>query len=314
MARKTAPHMDPAARALADLLRDIVASARKPLETPDITDSVAIHDFRKAFKRWRAALRLIAPVAGEEAETMRIAARDLAREMASARDGAAALEALADLGDAIPGISPRSRATIEGRLTLLGANAEAASLTPEFKQRIAGLLGLAAAAIQRWPIAQFDCEEATRQLTATYRRVRDSEPEDWATAPPEALHRMRQRIVEHRYQMELMESVWPKMMKLWISESQRLRDRLGAHQDLHVLSRLTGPHQPLAYWRSRLAAPIAERQAAHVEAARRLAGRLFAEKPKAFRSRIGTLWKHRAEDTAHKARPHLDPGTDQSSR
>jgi CHAD domain-containing protein len=295
MARNSAPHMDPAARALADLLRDIIASARKPLETPDITDSVAIHDFRKAFKRWRAALRLIAPVIGEEAEAMRIAARDLAREMAHARDGAAALEALSDLGDNIPGISARSRGTIEGRLTLLGANAEAASLTSEFKLRIAALIDQAGAAVQRWPVTQFDCEEATRQLTATYRRVRDSEPKDWSTAPPEALHRMRQRIVEHRYQMELVESVWPKLIKVWISESQRLRDRLGAHQDLYVLSRLTGPHQPLAYWRSRLAAPIAERQKAHVEAARRLAGRLFAEKPKAFRSRIGALWKHQAE-------------------
>jgi hypothetical protein len=234
-------------------------------------------------------------VIGEEAEAMRIAARDLAREMAHARDGQAALEALSDLGDNVPGISARSRATIEGRLTLLGANAEAASLTPDFKLRIAALLEQAGAAVQRWPIMQFDCEEATRQLTVTYRRVRDSEPKDWTTAPPEALHRMRQRIVEHRYQMELVESVWPKLIKVWISESQRLRDRLGAHQDLHVLSRLTGPHQPLAYWRSRLTAPIAERQAAHVDAAQRLAGRLFAEKPKAFRSRIAALWKHRVE-------------------
>jgi CHAD domain-containing protein len=295
MARKSAPRPDPASRAMAELLRDIIASARKPLETPDITDAVAIHDFRKAFKRWRAALRLIAPVIGEEAEAMRIAARDLAREMASARDGQAALEALSDLGDDIPGISTRSRGTIVGRLTLIGASAEAASLTPELKLRIAGHLDQAAAAIQRWPIAQFDCEQATRQLTATYRRVRDSEPKEWATAPPEALHRMRQRIVEHRYQMELVESVWPKLIKVWISESQRLRDRLGAHQDLHVLSRLTGPHQPLAYWRSRLAAPIAQRQAAHVDAAQRLAGRLFAEKPKAFRSRIAALWKHRLD-------------------
>jgi CHAD domain-containing protein len=295
MARKTAPYPDPAARALADLLRDIIASARKPLETPDITDSVAIHDLRKAFKRWRAALRLIAPVIGEEAEAMRIAARDLAREMASARDGQAALEALSDLGDNIPGISPRSRGTIEGRLTLLGANAEAASLTPEFKLRIAALLDQGAAAIQRWPVAQFDCDQATRQLTATYRRVRDSEPKDWATAAPEALHRMRQRIVEHRYQMELVESVWPKLIKVWISESQRLRDRLGAHQDLHVLARLTGPHQPLAHWRSRLAAPIAHRQAAHAAAAQRLAGRLFAEKPRAFRDRLAALWKNRVE-------------------
>jgi CHAD domain-containing protein len=295
MARKSAPHHDPAARALASLLRDIVASARLPLDALDMTDAVAIHDFRKAFKRWRALMRLIGPVIGEEAEALRVEARDLAREMATARDSQAALVALADLGEEVPGLSPRSRATIEGRLTQTGAAAEAAILTPALKLRIRDLLNRAAAAVERWPTGHFDCDAATRRLTATYRKVRESEPEDWATAPPDALHRLRQRIVEHRYQMELMESAWPKLMKLWISESQRLRDRLGAHQDLHVLARLTGPHQPLAHWRSKLTAPIAQRQAAHVAAARRLAGRLFAEKPKAFRDRLAALWKNRME-------------------
>jgi CHAD domain-containing protein len=291
MARISAPHQDPAGRALAALLRDIVASARLPLDTAGMTDAVAIHDFRKAFKRWRALMRLIGPAIGEEVEALRIEARDLAREMASARDSQAALEALADLGEDIPTLSPRSRATITGRLTQLGATAEAAILTPALKLRIGDFLARAAAAVERWPTGQFDCREATRQLTATYRKVRESEPEEWTTAPPEHLHKLRQRIVEHRYQMELVEGVWPKLIKVWISESQRLRDRLGAHQDLHVLSRLTGPHQPLAHWRSRLTAPIMQRQAAHVAAAQRLAGRLFAERPKAFRDRLAALWK-----------------------
>jgi CHAD domain-containing protein len=295
MARKSAPHEDPAARALAALLRDIVASARLPLDAQGMTDAVAIHDYRKAFKRWRALLRLIGPVIGEEAETLRVETRDLAREMATARDSQAALEALADLGDEIATLSPRSRATIAGRLTQIGASAEAAILTPALKLRIGDLLSRSAAAVERWPTDRFDWHEATRQLTATYRKVRDTEPKDWAAAPPEHLHQLRQRIVEHRYQMELMEPVWPKLIKVWLSETQRLRDRLGAHQDLHVLARLTGPHQPLAPWRSRLAAPIAHRQAAHVAAAQRLAGRLFAEKPKAFRDRLAALWKNRVE-------------------
>ena len=293
MARNSTPQQDPAARALAVLLRDIVASARQPLDAPDMTDAVAIHDFRKAFKRWRALMRLIGPVIGAETEALRIEARDIAHEMASARDGQAAQEALADLGDEIPSLSARS--TIQGRLAQLGASAEAAILTPALKLRIGDLLSRAAAAVERWPTGQFDCREATRQLTATYRRVRESEPKDWAAAPAEHLHRLRQRIVEHRYQMELMEPAWPKLIKVWISESQRLRDSLGAHQDLHVLARLTGPHQPLAHWRSRLAAPIAQRQAVHVATAERLAGRLFAEKPKAFRDRIAALWKNRVE-------------------
>src|SRR5258708_7529058 len=164
MARKSAPHPDPAARALAALLRDIVASARVPLDAQGMTDAVAIHDYRKAFKRWRALLRLIGPVIGQEAEAMRVETRDLAREMATARDSQAGLGARADLGEEIPTLPARSRATIAGRLTQAGATAEGAILTPALKLRIGDLLSRSAAAVERWPTDRFGCHEATRQL------------------------------------------------------------------------------------------------------------------------------------------------------
>ena len=83
-----------------------------------------------------------------------------------------------------------------------------------------------------------------------------------------------------------------------MEEAQRLRDRLGRYQDLIVLMQMTAPHQPLAPWRSKLAAPIAERQGVHLAVAARLSGRLFAERPKAFRRRLQAIWKagaHRAD-------------------
>jgi CHAD domain-containing protein len=287
------PRPDIATRTLADLLRDIVTSGRKPIETADISDAVAVHDLRKAFKRWRAIMRLIAPTVGDKAEEMRIAARDLAREIAAARDIRAAQEALADLGDdaALPA---GSRVAIVERLAQLGASAEAISLTPERKARIGEMWTQAAAAVERWPLQSFHRAEAAQQLAASYKRVCAAIPKEWRHASPEALHRLRQRVVEHRYQMELAEPLWPKLMRLWVSEAQRLRDRLGAHQDLVILQRLTQPHQPLARWRLQLAPLIVERRTAHVKGAKRLAGRLFAEKSKAFRQRLTSLWEHRA--------------------
>jgi CHAD domain-containing protein len=293
MAHKDDASPDIAARTLAALLRDIVASGRKPIETSDMSNPTAVHDLRKALKRWRAILRLITPIVGDEAEVMRVESRDLAREMAAARDGQAAQEALADLGDELPGLSARSRATIAERLAQIGARAETISLTPERKARIGEMWTQAAAAVERWPLQSFDRSDAAMQLTAFYRRVCAAIPDDWSNATPEALHRFRQRVVEHRYQMELADPLWPKLMRVWVSEAQRLRDRLGAHQDLVVLQRLTEPHQPLARWRPQLAPLITERQATHVAAAKRLAGRLFAEKSKAFRQRLTSLWEHR---------------------
>ena len=57
-----------------------------------------------------------------------------------------------------------------------------------------------------------------------------------------------------------------------------------------MLSRYAEPHQPLAHWRSRLQSVVSQRQAQHVAASRRIAGRLFAEKPKAFRQRLEAMW------------------------
>jgi CHAD domain-containing protein len=292
MARTTDASPDIAVRALEALLGDILAEGRKPVEAPDISDADAVHELRKAFKRWRALLRLIAPVVGAEADALRLEARDLAREMAAARDSQAMREAFADLSEI--SLPPRSRAAITERLARIEANAEAASLTPALKARVGEALARAAAAIEHWPLEGLDCEETTRQLAVGYGRAAAAIPDDWPNASPEVLHRFRQRVVAHRYQMEVAETIWPRLIKLWIAEAQRLRDRLGAHQDLAVLGRLLEPRQPLSAWRSRLAPLIAARQAAHVEAARRLAGRLFAERPKAFRRRLMALWEHRA--------------------
>ena len=93
--------------------------------------------------------------------------------------------------------------------------------------------------------------------------------------------------------MDLIEPLWPRLGKFWAEEAQRLRNRLGACQDLAVFTGFTAPHQPLAPWRSRLAPLIEARRAAHLKTAARLAGRLFAEKPKAFRRRIAALWSAR---------------------
>ena len=46
MAHKPESTPDVAAQALAALLRDILASGRKPLDQPDISDEVAVHDLR----------------------------------------------------------------------------------------------------------------------------------------------------------------------------------------------------------------------------------------------------------------------------
>jgi len=279
--------------ALAAAARSIIADARRALADPELSDSEAVHDVRKALKRWRALLRLLARPLGEQADQMRAEARELMRSLAGARDAQSSLDALADLRKADVPFSPTSLDTIGKRLTAIKDAAEQTGFTKDTRDRLSRYLDYATLSLERWPLMAINFDTVADGLISTYRRARQLVPEDWLEADAEHLHDLRRRVVEHRHQMDLMEPLWPRLGQVWAEEAQRLRNRLGACQDLAVFIGLTAPHQPLAHWRSRLVPVIEARRESHLKAAARLAGRLFAEKPKAFRRRVSALWSAR---------------------
>jgi CHAD domain-containing protein len=275
--------------ALVAVAGEIIAEARKPLRDKSHPDAERVHDFRKALKRWRALLRLLETPIGKRAKIARGAARELARELARTRDAQSALDALTDMERIDHALSARTLASLHQRLHAMKRRRERALLSPALLRRLQLRLNSAERTFHRWPLIDVGFKDIVEGLTETYRRARRAMPNAWQDAAPEQLHELRKRVVEHRYQMELVESLWPRFGKLWVEETQRLRNRLGAHQDLAVLARLTAPRQPLAPWRARLAPLIAQRQQKHARAAARLAGRLFAERAKAFYRRLNAL-------------------------
>jgi CHAD domain-containing protein len=279
----------PAVRAIA---ASILAKGRMAIVDPERSNEDAVHEFRRAMKEWRALMRLLAPFI-PDATRWRHDARDHARSLAHARDGAAATTAfdgLLDKGNLA--LSTRSADTIRSRIEALRGDEEQAVLTPALRDAIVAWLDVAAGAIEQWPLDPFDFSSIAGQLTRAYRDARRCIPADWSAASAEELHTLRQRVIDLRYQMELIEPLWPRFGRMWTNEAERLRARLGQCQDLEVLKRLTAPHQPLAHWRSRLTPACAERSAALAHRAARIAHRLFAERPKAFRHRLEMLWEH----------------------
>jgi len=269
----------------------VLAKARAAMTDPELSSQDAVHAFRRAMKEWRALMRLLAPFIAD-AERWRIEARDHARSLAHARDSQAALNAFDDLLKKGVVLTERSAKTVRERIDALRGSEERAVLTPELRDSILAWIDEAAAAVEQWPLDPFDFDAVAAQLTVGYRSARRRLPAHWSLATPESLHALRRRVVDHRYQMELIEPLWPRFGRMWTGEAERLRDRLGRCQDLEVLMRLTGVHQPLARWRSRLTPPCAERATKLSQRAARIALRLFAERPKAFRHRLETLWEH----------------------
>lgn len=277
--------------ALHAIAHDILSDARKAIESPDNSDAVAVHEFRREMKRWRALLRLLEPFLGDESEGLQTTARDLARDLGGARDPKSALDAFDDLAEHALPLSERSIKTVRKRIDALRTAGEMSALTADLRLRIAQALSDAEASVDRWPLDELKFADIAKQLAASYRALRRAMPDRWSDVSPEALHELRKLAVIHRYQMQIVQPLWQRFTKMWIAEAQRLRERLGRHQDLEVLRTLAEPHHPLAHWRTQLERPIAERKRRHVAAARRIATRLFVDKPGAFRRRLIAMWK-----------------------
>src|SRR6201987_6017004 len=218
--------------ALKAVARDILADALAALDDPEKTVASAGKDYRKAMQGWRALLRLIIPFIGEEGERLRVEARDLARELAGARDAQSALDALDDLKDPDDTLSKSTRAVLRGRIEEIRAAAEETTLTDAMRGKLRASVTTAYLSVGTWPLGHVGFSAVAGELAEHYRPAREPAPADGHGAWSEELHRLRQRVVVPRYQMELVEPLWPRLTKLWIAEAQRLRARLGARPDL----------------------------------------------------------------------------------
>ena len=292
MSKKPALRPDLAVgEALREVALAILADARTAIESPENSDAVAVHEFRREMKHWRALLRLLDPFLGEESEGLQTAARDIARDLGGARDLQSALDALDDLKEHALPLSDRSLKTVCKRIDQLRAAGEKNALNADMRLRIAEALADAEVAVGRWPLRDLKFPDIAEQLAASYRASRRAVPDKWSDASPDALHELRKLVVIHRYQMQIVQPLWKRFTKMWIAEAQKLRERLGQHQDLEVLRTLTEPDHPLAYWHARLDPPITARKRRHVAAAKKIATRLFVDKPGAFRRRLLVMWK-----------------------
>ena len=264
----------------------VLTGARAVVTDPELSSQDAVHEFRRAMKEWRALMRLLAPFI-PDAERWRVEARDHARSLAHARDGQAALNAFDDVLKRGLVVSERTQETMRDRIEDAARQRRAcrAYAGPADDDHRLGSTPQRRLSRRGRSIRSTFPRSPSNSPTAIAARAGACRP-DWTLASDADLHKFRQRVVDHRYQMEIVEPLWPRFGKMWTEEAERLRDRLGKCQDLAVLERFTGPHQPLAHWRSRLTPACAERRLQLTRRAARIARRLFAERPKAFRHRL----------------------------
>lgn len=250
--------------------------------------ATAIHGARKDLKKLRAVLRLLRRELGRDAfRAENRLYREAGRLLSRSRDAEvklATLRALRDrAGDELPAqttlfwerVLEREREEISGAGARLD---EATRLIGQGRDRIAG-----------WELRIDGWELLKPGLTGSYRDGRRAMGRALAEPSAENVHRWRKRAKDHWYELRILREAWPLLLDATIAQAHELTELLGEHHDLALLGDDLRARGGLGE-REPIEAAIVKRQEALFEVAVVLGRRIYAEKPKAFRRRLGRYW------------------------
>ena len=261
------------------------AAARFPGRGEDAPERV--HGVRKSLKELRALARLFLPSVGEPARVTIAALAVVRRRVGRARDLdviedrlqrlAPPPEIAAPLGAAIE----RERAAAKRAHTSFATAASRAQLNAIVKR------------LEGWDLAQVGDDDVAEAVARTYRQGLRRGGFAFEGGDPVALHALRSRVVDLRYQLSALSPAWPATLNAQSEELNALRDTLGDFNDLNMLGRFAAERGELS---SEALAGLSERlQTKQMKLKRRAAiefERLFAETPDAFDARLSAYLRH----------------------
>ena len=258
---------------------------------------IGIHESRKAFRRVRAMLRLVRDPLGDTVyRAENVALRDLGRLIGGSRDATVMVETVVALG-ALYGdvLQPGAFDTL--RLNLLERD-------KLIRRRVSGdrieevLDGLHAARerFATWPgrgVLEDGFESVATGLRRVYRRGRNRMGDAYEAGTAEAFHLWRKRVRYHRFQMAMLEGMWPELQRGVVTDLAFLAEALGAEHDLAELHDLLDSEPemlPDENARHVLQGLLVKNRVRLQRAAKPVGARIYAERPKQFVTRIGGYW------------------------
>jgi CHAD domain-containing protein len=291
----------PAGEALRRLARSEIAQMARQLAAAE--KGANAHPIRKRLKFLRSLMRMLRPAIGEDAfQAANGHLRTAAMQLALKRQGEAMVEAVAKL-----------RKHTEGQDELI-AELEAAAIAHASAAEEAHAEGIATARreiaavrtlVGGWMLPKRDRRFFLDGVQRCYARGRKFLRSGLAAGDTVTLHEARKSVIHHLHHLEILEPVWPRMMKVWCDELGKLRESLGDLNDLHELdAQLADPATPFGAIASIPAARdlVGLRRARLTERIRKRADQLFAEHPRSLARRLDEIWssweKREAENGA----------------
>lgn len=242
-----------------------------------------IHDARKRFKELRALLRLgryaIEPRFDETDRSL----RDAGSELATRRDADARLATIDSLRQVARDRAERQALSRTRRILATDHGAD---------PNIAGVVQRLSATRL---LLTFDGgpDALERGLRRTYRSGRRNARAAGFDRAPDAIHAWRKRVKYLWYQSQILEPVWPHVLKPHIAALDDLSHLLGEHHDLFALVTLVGENRKRfgETTATRIATVAARRIEAIEPAAFHLGNLVFAESPRGWSGRLVRYWR-----------------------
>jgi CHAD domain-containing protein len=246
-----------------------------------------IHDVRKILKEARAIARLFLDCVGEPARVTITALAATRRQIGRTRDldvmalRVKRLEPPPEVSEPLIVAIAREREAAQRARRGLSASAPRPRLNAIVRR------------VEGWDLSAVGIEEIVDAVARTYRQAQRRGLLAFESEDPTALHALRARVVDLRYQLSLLSRAWPEALNAQAEALNDLREDLGDFNDLHVLGTFAEEHGALP---PPALEELRARMASKQNKLKRRAGvdfeRLFAETPSAFGSRIAAYLSH----------------------
>lgn len=252
----------------------------------DLAMTKRVHETRRAIKRLRSLLRLIAPVF-KPAKAEISLLRETARQLSDSRDQAAILEALEALGP-----ERETRLLLAARLSAAAGSGGPCS-EDMLQAAIEGLSG-SAARIALWRFDEPGISLISPGLHSGYRRLRQASAAALRSGEEEDIHHWRKCAKEHWHQTLLVSGACPDALRAHAGMGEALSDQLGSWRDQGLLLEAIRalPGQAVA---RELITPlkrqILRRQKQALRRSARLSAWLCTEKPSLLMARWTAYWR-----------------------
>lgn len=250
-----------------------------------------VHECRKSLKRLRSLVRLAADAMGNgKARRRAKALGEIAKLLSARRDRTVMLETIGKLSQEVHGAA-EALAPLKISLTAQ-APSEPETLDRDIAEEARVRLLHEGKKFARVSFNKRGFAALAGGLEASYRQGRQASKYAYEEATDENFHELRKAVQWHWRQMSLLSKAWPDEFAVRAHAARELSQLLGDDHDLAVLVAAASQSEAMTDEQKDAAVAVCRQQQQILRAtAEYRAKRLFAEKPKAFISRVATYWR-----------------------